>query len=434
MSEPIESTSFPDLVDAAAPDWLPESEEEVTAALRRIAVQPWLVAGRDDESMQQVRRHERQVRDALALLGWSLVVEPGLVRLRKSPPRRRDDFAAAAPPPQIRSWFFLLAAASEAMPPRCGLGDLVSEARSAAAEVGLPSTNTMSERRAIVAGLRMLIQRGIITQLDGESERFSEDENVLVLLEIHHTRLLHLIANWAAPDPVEAPGQWLAQVERQPDLNRRMRAWMVDDAVIHSADLDAEEGDWLSRRARSVAGLSIAQRFGLHLERRAEGLLLTVPPEAYRYPRELGEFRFPGTGTEAHAALLLCDRATVEGTTDGGPGLGWRGLAADEVGQKLTGLAEENPSWKGELRTNIPALMDAVQQLLGGLSLLRLSEGGTWWFSPATARFEPPSGGAGVHRSKSRARGARGTDTPADLMEQEVSPPELTSSEGSSLD
>lgn len=429
MSDSVESKALAGAVEGV-PEWLPESAEEITSALRRLASQPWLISGRDDEVIQKVRRHESQVRDALALLGWSLVVEPGLVRLRKSPPHRREEFAAAAPPAQTRSWFFLLAAASEAMPPRCGLGDLVSEARSAAAEVGLQSTNSMSERRAIVAALRMLIQRGIITQLDGESERFAEDERVLVLLEIHHTRLLYLIANWAAPDPVLEPEQWLAQVERQPDLNRRMRAWMVDDAVIHAGDLDVEEGDWLSRRARSVAGLPIAQRFGLHLERRAEGLLLTVPPEAYRYPRELGDYRFPGTGTEAHAALLLCDHATVEGRTDDGPGLGWRSLSGAQVRKWLVVLADENPSWKGELRMNTPALMGAIQQLLGALGLLRLSEDGTWWFSPATARFEPPKKGNGLHRASLLTRGNRGTAPKSPAIDFEPSPAESISSEG----
>src|SRR5712692_6580193 len=104
--------------------WAPEADGETAAALRLLAVRPWLVAGRDEEAIAAVRRNLPAVREAIARLGWVLVVERDLIRLRKSPPVRRSAWAADGPSPLISSWFFLLVAAAESMPPRVGIGQL----------------------------------------------------------------------------------------------------------------------------------------------------------------------------------------------------------------------------------------------------------------------------------------------------------------------
>src|SRR5437870_1602900 len=90
--------------------WAPEANLEVAAVLRLLMVRPWLVAGRDDDEMAKVRRNVEAVRDAFGRLGWVLVVERDLVRLRKTPPARRDAHAAPGPNPRSWQWFFLLAA------------------------------------------------------------------------------------------------------------------------------------------------------------------------------------------------------------------------------------------------------------------------------------------------------------------------------------
>ncbi|WP_244171939.1 TIGR02678 family protein [Myxococcus virescens] len=382
--------------------WTPEAGEEAAMVLRRLAVQPWLVTGRDDEVIAMVRRNLSAVRDALSRLGWVLVVERDLVRLRKSPPVRRDAWAANGSKPLEASWFFLLVAAAESMTPRVGLAQLVAGARAAAAEATLPVTNDMLERRAMVKALRMLDERGVVEQVDGEVDGFIEDENAPVLLAIHHSRLAHVISNFGTLDPSENPAAWLEQVEREPDPARRMRRRLIDDTLVHVVDLDEAEADWLSRRVRGDDGAPLAQAFGLSLERRTEGAALVVPDDAFRHPRELGPRHFPSAGTVPHAALLLCEYAATAGLLGSdadGPGIGWRGLAQTDVIGHLTALAAEHPDgkagWRRELAENPPLLAEEVRGLLVELDLLRVRTRGdgsrTWWFSPATGRWASPT-------------------------------------------
>lgn len=75
--------------------WSPEGGIEAAEMLRLLALRPWLVAGRDDEAIAKVRRNITEIRAALARLGWALVVERDLVRLRKSAPVRRTAWCHA---------------------------------------------------------------------------------------------------------------------------------------------------------------------------------------------------------------------------------------------------------------------------------------------------------------------------------------------------
>src|SRR5262245_52087402 len=133
--------------------WYPEESSEIATALRRLSVSPWLIAGRDDETIGAVRRNLHAIRETFARLGWVLVVERDFVRLRKSPPVRRGAWAAEEPTPLQSSWFFLLVAAAESVGSRVALANLVLAARAAAADAGLPVTHDIAERRAIVHAL-----------------------------------------------------------------------------------------------------------------------------------------------------------------------------------------------------------------------------------------------------------------------------------------
>jgi uncharacterized protein (TIGR02678 family) len=379
--------------------WAPGADAEVAAVLRQLAVRPWLVAGRDDAAIAAVRRNSSAVREALSRLGWILVVERGLVRLRKSPPPRRHAWAAGAPAPVTCSWYFLLVAAAESMPPRVGLSQLVAAARVAAAEAGLPVTGVISERRAIVAALRMLHERGVVEELDGDVDTFVHDEEAPVLLAVHHTRLVHVIANFADADPVADPEGWLAVVEREPDPARRMRRRLIDDSVVHGVDLDEAEAEWLSRRLRED-GAPLAGAFGLHVERRTEGVAFVVPDEAFRHARELGPLPFPAPGTTGHAALLLCEAAATSGGR-AGERPGWRSLPETDVIDRLATwgarIAAGRGGWAMEDVADPAGLAAKVMSLLFGLDLVRVDATvgpRTWWFSPATARWWSGTPGA----------------------------------------
>lgn len=383
--------------------WLPDASTETAAVLRRLAVRPWLVAGRDDSDIGAVRRNLEAIRATLARLGWVLVVERDFVRLRKSPPMRRTAWSTGGPTPLQATWFFLLVAAGESVAPRVALAQLVTAARAAAAEAGLPVTHDIAERRAIVRALQMLDDRGVVMQVDGDVEGFVEDENAPVLLAVHHSRLSHVIAHFAPADPVADPQLWLEQVEREPDPARRMRQKLVDDTVVYVADLSEAEADWLSRRVRGDDGGPLASAFGLHLERRAEGAAFVVPDDAFRYPNELGPTPFPTPGTVPHAALLLSEYAALNGepsTMDSDLGLGWHGISEQNVLLHLTALAAERANgpggWRRELATNPQQLAEEVQGLLTGLDLLRVAQDSSgsqvWWFSPATCRWTSAAG------------------------------------------
>jgi uncharacterized protein (TIGR02678 family) len=387
--------------------WAPEADDEIMAALRRLMVQAWLVGGRDDEMIAIVRQNTVALRDVLGRLGWVLVVERDLVRLRKSPPSRRDAWAADGPHPRTCSWLFLLVAAAEALPPRTGLSRLVDGARAAAAEAGIPTTGDIGERRAIATAIKELEQRGIIEQIEGDVAAFVHDETAEVLLAVHHVRLVHVVANVGPADPDRDPEAWLRAVERESDAARRMRRRLVDDAVVYAADLDDAEADWLSRRVRGDDGEPLAAAFGLQVERRSEGAAFVVPSDSFRHPYELGPLQLPANGTVPHATLLVCRHADERGAQDGGPGPGWRGLDENSVRSHLMELCSVHGSrWKGELTADLDAFLAAIVRLLCGLDLLRVrpsDEGVVWWFSPATARWGAPP----VPRNATRPRAGK---------------------------
>jgi uncharacterized protein (TIGR02678 family) len=313
---------------------------------------------------------------------------------------RRQAWSADGPTPLQASWFFLLVAGAESVMPRVALAQLVTAARAAAAEAGLAVKHDISERRAIVRALRMLDDRGVVMQVDGDVEGFVEDENAPVLLAVHHSRLAHVIANFAPGDLSADPATWLEQLEREPDPARRMRRRLVDDAVVHVADLDDAEADWLSRRVRGDDGGPLATAFGLQLERRTEGASFVVPNEALRYLHELGPTPFPAPGTVPHAALLLCEHAAtagVPGSLEQGPGAGWRGVSEQEIREHIVALATERADgrggWRRELVEDPQRLAEEIREMLTGLGLLCIRDecgAGMWWFSPATGRWTRP--------------------------------------------
>ncbi|MEW2345359.1 DUF2398 family protein [Streptomyces griseoaurantiacus] len=430
-----EATDTPAHEPAPAPDtaaahpaqrrrraWHPEADAEAAALLRRLAATCWLIGGRHDELIAAIRRNEHALRSAVARLGWVLIIERDLVRLRKSPPPRPQAWAAQGPSPAACSWFFLLLAAAESMPPRTALGHLVTQGHAAAAEAGLPTHHDIAERHAILAALHMLDDRGVVERLDGDLDRYLHDEQAPVLLAVHHTRLAYVIANPGTLDPAADPHAWLEQAHREPDAARRMRRALVDDTCVHAALLDDAEAQWLSQRVRGDDGGPLADAFGLVLERRAEGAAFVVPDEAFRHFHELGPMPFPAPGTIAHAALLLLDHAALHGTTDNAPGPGWRGLTQEAVIEALTAFGANNASgrggWSTEYTQDPLLLAGKVGDLLTGTHLARLTHTAPqtdektismWWLAPTTGRWAEE--GTALPKT-ARTRVPRGTPTP----------------------
>jgi hypothetical protein len=232
--------------------------------------------------------------------------------------------------------------------------------------------------------------------MDGDVDGFIDDENAPALMAIWHSRLAHVISNFAPGDPSEDPEAWLLQIEREPDPARRMRQRLVDDIVVHACDLDEAEIEWLSKRVRSDDGEPLARAFGLHLERRTEGAAFVVPEGSYRFPYELGPEPFPKPGTVPHASLLLCEIAAgSDYESETCPGPGWRGLLETDVLEHLQELGKKlgkgQGGWRRELVENPKIFADEISRLLTSLDLLRITEdwnGSAWWFSPMSGRWE----------------------------------------------
>ena len=134
-------------------------------------------------------RNYPALRDLFGRLGWPLYADRDLVRLFKTPPARLGAFAAGGPGPQTLQWFFLLVAGAETLGRKVSLGALVGAARTAAADAGVASSGSQPERRAIVGAIRMLTQRGVIVEVDGDVEDYLHDEDPQVLIEVHHAAL-----------------------------------------------------------------------------------------------------------------------------------------------------------------------------------------------------------------------------------------------------
>ncbi len=373
--------------------WAPEADDERAYLARLLARRCWLSAGRDDDAIAAVRRHRAELGETFGRLGWALVVQRDFVRLRKSPPPRRTEFAADGPKPLTAAWYYCLVAGAETLPPRVAMSSLVSAARAAAAEAGVPSTGLIDERRAIIEALKMLDQRGVIEEVDGDVSTYLHVEEAHVLLAIHHTRLLEVVANFPPLDPIENPSGWLNAAERESDAARRMRRRLVDDTLIHADDLDEDESDWLRRRVRGDDGQPLAAAFGLRLERRSEGAAFVVPDGVWRHPHELGPFPFPVPGTVGQATLLTIDNILAAGRPHP-ERLGWRGLDYEDVLARLGELSLRfstgKGGWAAEYATDLTHLADEIARLLTGLALLRLDDA-TWWLSPAAARWKPPA-------------------------------------------
>ncbi|MFJ3214182.1 DUF2398 family protein [Streptomyces flaveolus] len=378
-----------------------EDEQETVAALvRLLRVQTWLIGGRDDELIDTVHRHVVAVRASLEEVGCVLTVEADLVRVHV--PVEPVALMPGGDAPE-GVWFWLAAAVLECLPPRVPLGQVVAGARSAAAEVGIPVTQSPPELRALVTGLRMLCDRGVLSELEGRvDDLMGGAHDPPVLLRVHHARLLHLLprsvpldeeGQWAI-DPGQDPGGWLGSLLRPGDEAVRVCSMLADRAVVHVCDLDDAERQWFSTRL-AHEGARVAETLGLHLEHRLEGASLVVPEEIGD-ARVLGPFRFPhrqqgGSGTVRHATLLLIDYLNGEGERGGtaAPGEGWCGAAASSVIRRLGELAVRHTGWRGEYRQRPEHLAGQIRTLLEEADLLRVATGyeDWWWLSPAAARW-----------------------------------------------
>ncbi|MFE7529246.1 DUF2398 family protein [Kitasatospora sp. NPDC057542] len=367
---------------------------EASEACRLLMRRPWLWSGRDDAAIEAVHRFEDEVRSLVRDLQWRLVVEPDTVRLSKSPPLRSGErllFEAS-----VCLWMWLCVAAIEQLPFVTRTADLVSGAREVAGEAEIVCTGSLEELRRLRCGIEMLCERGVVEVLDGTLEEL-EDPDVSALLKLRHDRMLWLVAN-AGPlhadgtwmvDPLAEPREWIEGCAAEAGTGARVLRRLVDDTVVHWADLSLPEAHWLRTQLDGKVA-EVAEALGMWVEERAEGVALVLDGEH----AALQGHSFPQRGTLQHAAVLTRDYVLASGRTDGAgcPGPGWRAVAAESVGEQLARWARTHRWWSDAYRFNIPLLVLEVRKFWTRLGLLRVACGyiDTWWLSPATARWAGP--------------------------------------------
>jgi len=292
---------------------------EYQQAARLVLRHPLVTAGYPDKAaLPLVRKWARQLRaDFAEVLGHTLVGTGETIRLR----RAQDTLDTTRPaltrvrrPFDRRRYAYLVL--TLAALGRSGSQIALSElADAVAAEAGRidglgMDTERKADRDAFVDAVAWLEARGALRMADGSAAEWVNDpERAEALYDIDRevvaavyapSRVLqHLssVADLLSGAERDAPVQGInAQRRRSGQKARRL---VLENPVVYYADVDPA----LRGQLRSAALAEDLERLtGLPLERRAEGVALVNAGQ------RLTDVTFPGTGTVAQAALLLCAR------------------------------------------------------------------------------------------------------------------------------
>ena len=293
--------------------------DEYQQAARQVLRHPLITASYPDRTtLALVRKWASQLRVDLAeTLGYTLVTSGDTIRLR----RVQDTLDATHPaytrarkPFDRRRYAYLVLVLS--VLGRAGTQIALSElADAVAAEAGRVDglgmdTERKPDRDAFVDAVAWLETRGALRIADGSAVDWVNDpERAEALYDIdreitgavyapsrvlqHLNSVTDLLGDAASAGPAQG-----INAERR-RTGRRARRLALEQPVVYYADVD--EGLRGQLRAPALAE-DLERLTGLPLERRAEGVALI------NTGGRLTDVTFPGTGTVAQAALLLCAR------------------------------------------------------------------------------------------------------------------------------
>jgi uncharacterized protein (TIGR02678 family) len=297
---------------------------EYQRAARLVLRHPLITVSYPDRTaLPLARKWARQLRaDFAEVLGYTLVSTGETVRLRRvqdTLDSTRPALTRARRPFDRRRYAYLVLTLSALG--RSGSQVALSElADAVAAEAGRidglgMDTGRKADRDAFVDAVAWLEARGALRMADGSAAEWVNDpERAEALYDIDR----EIVAAVYAPSRVlqhlssvtellnaadrDGPAQGInaqginAQRRRSA---RRARRLVLEHPVVYYADVDLG----LRGQLRSAALTEDLERLtGLALERRAEGIALVNAGQ------RLSDLTFPGTGTVAQAALLLCAR------------------------------------------------------------------------------------------------------------------------------
>jgi uncharacterized protein (TIGR02678 family) len=292
---------------------------EYQQAARLVLRHPLITASYPDKtSLPLVRKWAGQLRaDFAEVLGYTLVSTGETIRLRRAQDTldpTRPALTRARRPFDRRRYAYLVLTLSALG--RSGSQIALSElADTVAAEAGRidglgMDTGRKADRDAFVDAVAWLEARGALRMADGSAAEWVNDpERAEALYDIDREVVAAVYAPNRVLQHVNSVTELLSGTDRGSPAQginaqrrvaaRRARRLVLENPVVYYADVDPG----LRGQLRSPALAEDLERLtGLPLERRAEGVALVNTGQ------RLSDVTFPGTGTVAQAALLLCAR------------------------------------------------------------------------------------------------------------------------------
>ncbi len=357
-----------------------EVAERVMAA-RHLLRHPLVPSGPSNATvLRAVRRHQAELTRLFADgTGYRLQVDPSGARLYKAglgrdatrPARRRSGTPFT---PRTYALLCLVLAALTRSRTQLLVDELVAQVRSAAVDAGVDvDLDGISDRRALHAALAALIDLGVLSERDGDLEHWA-DKRTQSLLDVRRDLLTLLVA--APLGSARSPDE-LLDVASLPSAvggaRVAVRRRLLESPVLTVADLPEEHADWW-RRNRNRESEWFRDRFGLHVELRAEGAVAIDPDD------EVSDEQFPGRGGTRHLALLCLEALADAVRTGAAPGEPWRAIPLDRAWTRCREVLER---WAEALRRDQRedperAVTDALALLVSfGLVRHASSEAGT---------------------------------------------------------
>ena len=354
----------------------PQATVERRLAARHLVQHPLTCREEDPDSFRLIRRHEADLdRWFTQRLGYRLHLDADSARLFKTgalPAQRPLRTTSGRPLHQGEHVLLCLVLASTvAGPAVISLRDLIDAVRSAAAEAEIALTGDATERRALVAVLRWMIDHGLATEMHAHVDAYATDETADAVLKLRPDRiaLVPLPAVVGADDAATL----LDRAERRTATRQWLRSRLVEEPVVYRDDLTEAEWSELRRRLGDEERI-LHEMFGLVLESRAEGVAAIDPTGS------LADRRFPTGGTIGHAAVLLIDALAAEARDAGADRFVAVPLA--HVTSLLAGFADRHRRrWSNEL---VAAPDRLARRVIDMLVEVRLAE-----------RVPPPDGTGG---------------------------------------
>jgi uncharacterized protein (TIGR02678 family) len=274
------------------------------------------------------------------------------------------------------------------------LSSLVEQVRHAATEAGLPwGDDSVTDRRALVAALRHLVDLGVLVEDDGVVAALADDADAEALLFVRRDLVRHLLA--VPLREVDSPAE-LVQLASEPSLGggarHRVRRLLVEEPAVLHGDVDDESWEWLRQSQRRESSI-LHDLLGIDLEIRAEGVAAIDPRD------ELTDEAFPRGGTLGHAALLTV-AALAEmlhpATRTSDEVVAWIAVPDGAVaGIVAELLGRHGRRWRNDYIEHPDRLRADVEELLVAMRLLRRRHAGLELsalarrYAPAVA--EPPA-------------------------------------------